>query len=602
MKPLHRIRFFLTQYAPWLLPLARFLLHALRLAPFKIYGLPSVNSNAHYGLLRDVIAERFCTNSAQHILLYTGSLSSGGAERQWCYLANELASRGYVVTLVADYLSGRHGHYMPLVHKNVQLVGLDTIRLPADIAGTAPAVLPYHLCATYLAFSFLQPTHVLCQLDHTNIVGGAAALLARAEKILLSFRNVNPSHFPYIYAEWMHPHYKLLISSDRVVLTGNSQAGNEDYAQWLGINSSTIVTIHNAVNIPADHRIECREALRRKLDIPSGKKVVLGVFRLAKEKNFKLFLNVVRELHANSPNLIVLHAGEGPYEKEVRKLIQRYALDGVIRLLGRREDIEDIMISSDILLLTSDNEGLPNVVLEAQAVGLPVVATRVGGMPEAVQEGKTALLALKGDKESLVKHCGMLLTDRALRQRMGQAGREFIQKNFSHVVLGDKVLDIMGLPRKAKHSATHKPPSLTDGLPIAEIITWVGLKKYFSEHNEPVVYFSTHFSSKENTILPEGSVWVCPEYAKIADKNIINFDWHIATDWTKLKNRIPHCRVALFLDGACCDIQVRNGLKQCDFEQILFHDYGNLYLMPTVHPSLIRRMWMLARASLKQRA
>lgn len=177
-----------------------------------------------------------------------------------------------------------------------------------------------------------------------------------------------------------------------------------------------------------------------------------------------------------------------------------------------------------------------------------------------------------------------------------------IQKNFSHVALGDKVLDIMGLPRKAEHSATHKPPSLTDGLPIAEIITWVGLKKYFSEHNEPVVYFSTHFSSKENTILPEGSVWVCPEYAKIADKNIINFDWHIATDWTKLKNRIPHCRVALFLDGACCDIQVRNGLKQCDFEQILFHDYGNLYLMPTVHPSLIRRMWMLARASLKQRA
>lgn len=602
MKPLHRIKFFLTQYAPCLLPLARFLLHALRLAPFKVYGLPSVDSNAHYGLLQDAIAEKICAKPAQHILLYTGSLSSGGAERQWCYLANELASRGYTVTLLADYLTGIHGHYTPLVHKNVQLLGLDAMRIPADIGGTAPSVLPYHLCATYLAFSFLQPTHVLCQLDHTNIVGGAAALLVHAEKILLSFRNVNPSHFPYIYAEWMHPHYKQLIASDNIVLTGNSQTGNDDYAQWLGINSSAIATVHNAVNIPAERRLECRETLRRKLDIPPCKTVVLGVFRLAKEKNFKLFLNVVRELHASSPNLIVLHAGEGPYEKEVRKLIQRYALDGVIRLLGRREDIEDLMISADMLLLTSDNEGLPNVVLEAQAACLPVVATRVGGMPEAVQEGKTALLAPKGDKKILVKYCKMLLEDSALRQSMGQAGREFIQKNFSHAALGDKVLDIMDLPRKSEHSAAHRPPSLTDGLPIAEAIALVGLKKYFSEHNEPVVYFSRHFSSKENIILPEGSMWVCPEHVKTADKNIISFDWRLAADWTKLKDRIPHCRIALFLDGACCAPQVRNGLKQCGFEHILFRDYGNLYLMPTVHPSLIRRLWMLARAPLRQRA
>lgn len=604
MKPLHRVRFFLTQYTPWLLPLAHFLLHAVRLAPFKVYGLPSMGSNSYDSLLRDAICQEHsrAKSTHPHLLLYTGSLSSGGAERQWCYLANELASRGYAVTLVADYLSGRHGHYMPLVDRNVQLLGLDTMRIPADIASSLPSVLPYHLCATYLAFSFIQPTHVLCQLDHTNIVGSAAALFVRAEKILMSFRNVNPSHFPYIHEGWMLPYYKQLIISDRIVLTGNSQMGNEDYAQWLGINSTTITTIHNAVNIPGEHQMQCRETLRNELGIPLRRMVVLGVFRLAKEKNFKLFLKVVRELHGKFPELIVLHAGEGPYEPEVRKLIRSYNLHEVVHLLGRREDVENLMFCADMLLLTSDNEGLPNVVLEAQAACLPVVATRVGGIPEAVQESKTALLAPKGDKDGLVKHCTRLLEDSSLRHNMGLAGRKFIQKNFSHTTLGDKVLDLLGLPHKSEYSATHELHSLTDGLSIAEASAWVGLQKYFLEHHEPVVYFSKHYSINENKILPHGSVWVCPEDVKIADKNVINFDWHLAIDWAPLKNRIPHCRTALFLDGACCDPQVRNGLKQCGFERILFRDYGNLYLMPTVHPSLIRRLWMLARASFRQGA
>lgn len=604
MKPLHRVRFFLTEYAPWLLPLAHFLLHAVRLAPFKIYGLPSMGNNSHRDLLQDAISEKhILSKSAQpHLLLYTGGLSSGGAERQWCYLANELVSRGYAVTLVANHLSGSNGHYLPLVHKDVHLLSLDTMRIPAEIASTAPPVLPYHIFATYLAFSFLHPTHVLCQLDHVNIIGSAAALLVRAEKILMSFRNVNPSHFPYIHAEWMLSHYKQLIASSRIVLTGNSQKGNDDYAQWLGIESSAIATIHNAVNLPDEHQLACREALRSQLGIPTGKMVVLGVFRLAKEKNFKLFLDVVRELHAQIPELLVLHAGEGPYENEVCKLIERYNLHDAVRLLGRREDVENLMLCADLLLLTSDNEGLPNVVLEAQAACLPVVATRVGGIPEAVLENKTALLAPKGDKDGLVKYCMMLLENSALRQSMGRAGREFIQKNFSHAALGDKVLDVMGLPRKSEHPATYAFPPLAGGLPIAETIAWNGLKKYFSEHHEPVAYFSRHFSSEQNIVLPDGSVWVCPQQTKNTDKNVIIFDWHLAIDWTQLKNSIPRCRTVVFLDNACCEANIRNGLNQCGFEQILFHDRGNLYLMPTVHPSLIRRLWMLASSFFRRKA
>lgn len=605
MKPLHRIRFFLTQYAPCLLPLAHFLLNAARLAPFKVQGVPAINSKSYAEKLRNIIntARHAPEQTSTHLLLYTGTLCSGGAERQWCYLANELASRGYRVTLLVDVITGECGHYVPLIHDNVQLMGLDTMKVSLNTALTCTAQeFPYPLCATLLAILYLRPTHVLCQLDQTNIIGTTAALLTGAQKVLMSFRSVNPSHFPYIYSEWLLPQYKELIASPRVVLTGNSRAGCDDYAQWLGIDSSRVTTIRNAVSIPEVPLPQRRQAIRQSLGIEPGKKIILGVFRWTKEKNFHLFLEIVRDLHARFPDLLVLHAGQGPYEHEVRRALKRHSLQNVVRLLGRREDVVDLMHCADLLLLTSNNEGLPNVVLEAQAAALPVVATRVGGIPEAVQDGKTALLAPRGDKETLMAHCAELLDNAALRQSMGQAGREFIQKKFSHAAMGDKMLDLIGLPRKSENPATHDLSSLAAELPIAEAIVWVGLKNYFSEHHEPVVCFSRHFSSKENSILPDGSVRVCPQQIADADKNTINFDWHIASDWTSLKNSIPHSRTAVFLDNACCEAKIRNGLNQCGFEHILFHDQGNLYLIPTVPPSLFHRLWMLARSSFRRGA
>jgi len=121
-------------------------------------------------------------------------------------------------------------------------------------------------------------------------------------------------------------------------------------------------------------------------------------------------------------------------------------LESTLRRLGKRDDIHEVMRAADMLLLTSDQEGLPNVVLEAQCAGIPVVATRAGGTEEAVREGRSALLAAPGDVEALVRHCHTILRDANLRVSMGAVGREFILNTFSIRQLGDKTLMALGLP------------------------------------------------------------------------------------------------------------------------------------------------------------
>jgi glycosyltransferase involved in cell wall biosynthesis len=98
---------------------------------------------------------------------------------------------------------------------------------------------------------------------------------------------------------------------------------------------------------------------------------------------------------------------------------------------GHRTDVPEILQALDIFVLPSNWEGLPNAVLEAMAAGLPVVATRVGGVPEVVVEGQTGILVPPRDPNALADALLTLLRDPNLRRRMGQAGRQRVQEYFS---------------------------------------------------------------------------------------------------------------------------------------------------------------------------
>jgi glycosyltransferase involved in cell wall biosynthesis len=222
----------------------------------------------------------------------------------------------------------------------------------------------------------LDPKAVFAQLDTVNVAAGVASIIAEVPRCILSFRNFNPTHFPYLRNDWFLPCYQALVRSPRIVLSGNSHAAISDYAAWLGLSESRIAFVPNCIEIDGLQQPDPTETtqLREALGIAAGTPVILGVFRLSEEKDPRTFLQVCEATARAVPDLRVLIAGTGPLRDDVEKWIHAFGLEGKVTLLGRRTDVPALMSVASLLLLTSTHEGMPNVVMEAHCAGLPVVA------------------------------------------------------------------------------------------------------------------------------------------------------------------------------------------------------------------------------------
>jgi glycosyltransferase involved in cell wall biosynthesis len=383
--------------------------------------------------------------SGSGFVVLTHCLAPGGAERQWCYLAIGLKRLGHEVRVVATHdMGGAGSHYLPLLQKH----GVPLIELDGE-AGFHPCDgNPFGSRLPRLAalLERLRPAAVFAQLDAPNILAGLAAHAAGVPRVVLSFRNYNPTHFAYIHQEWMLPCYRALAASPRVVLAGNSHAANRDYAAWIGPGAGTVHTVPNAIDADGYELPDFEEcaALRAALGIAAGAPVVIGVFRLSEEKRPFDFLAACREVRRSLPALRALIVGEGPLQE---RLSRELALEPWAQLLGRRTDVSQLLHVSDLLLLTSSHEGMPNAVMEAQLAGLPVVASRTGGLPDCVSEGRTAILVEPGDIRGYARACLRLLFDPAAGRAMGMRGAQRMREDFTIEKMTRRYLALAGLPR-----------------------------------------------------------------------------------------------------------------------------------------------------------
>jgi glycosyltransferase involved in cell wall biosynthesis len=149
--------------------------------------------------------------------------------------------------------------------------------------------------------------------------------------------------------------------------------------------------------------------------------VLVSVGRLAAPKDP---LTLVTALACLPPGVFrAVLVGGGPEHAAVADAVHRAGLDGVVELVGDRDDVPALLAAGDLFVLASRSEGFPMSVLEAMAAGLPVVASAVGGVCEAVVDGETGLLVPPGDAGALAGAIERLLADGRLRREMGSAGR-----------------------------------------------------------------------------------------------------------------------------------------------------------------------------------
>jgi glycosyltransferase involved in cell wall biosynthesis len=172
-----------------------------------------------------------------------------------------------------------------------------------------------------------------------------------------------------------------------------------------------------------------RRRIRDEIGIPDEAWVVGTVGRLAPEKDQALLIEAMAPLLSAGRRLVIV--GEGAERDALRARIARTPGGRYVHMLGEREDVEDILAAFDAFALTSRTEGLPLVLLEAMAAGLPVLSTAVGGIPDLVNDGLTGLLSRAGDRTSLTRQLECLSTDESLSRQIGEAGRHQVVQRHS---------------------------------------------------------------------------------------------------------------------------------------------------------------------------
>jgi len=173
-----------------------------------------------------------------------------------------------------------------------------------------------------------------------------------------------------------------------------------------------------------------RERVRREFALGDAPTLVV-VSRLHPDKGHSLLLDVLADLRTEFPNLRLLVVGEGGERQALEQKAQALGLGDAVVFTGFRSDVLDLLRASDIFVLPSFHEGIPYAALEAMSVGLPVVATAVGGLNELVVDGTTGLLVPPREKEPLRDALARLLRQPELGHAMGEAGRRRARENYS---------------------------------------------------------------------------------------------------------------------------------------------------------------------------
>lgn len=213
-----------------------------------------------------------------------------------------------------------------------------------------------------------------------------------------------------------------------------------DRCRQVGVRSDRLVTIHNAIELDDWQRTMDRSEARRVLGLPTDRLILGSVGRLSVQKGLVPFLDIVDQLRAVRPELLWVLVGEGPMRAPLEKKIAELGLADHVMLVGWQTHQAQWYQSLDLLVMPSVREGLPNTLLEAMALSVPVAATAVGGNGELLADGEFGVL-LTDPSSSWPKLLSGLLADRERLDRLGEAGRRRIEQAFDFAYRMQQVVE-----------------------------------------------------------------------------------------------------------------------------------------------------------------
>jgi glycosyltransferase involved in cell wall biosynthesis/tetratricopeptide (TPR) repeat protein len=423
-----------------------------------------------FGLVREVADTAIVPYEPvpRRIISVTSSLAPGGAERQVVNLLRGLSDCAppFDLTLFCISLARRtqRDFFLPLLaEKSVAVVtppedALDSCLVLPEFAPYARLIRSFPpdmagLIAFWLReFRRRRPQVVHAWQDATNLTTVVAALLAGVPRIVLGTRSVRPDNPRRRLKRFMQEGYQAVLGHPAVVLSNNSQAGAEDYADWLGIDPAVIKVVYNGIDFDqiaqsVDPR-RTRE-VRESLGIASDAPVIGSAFRMSEEKRPLLWVETAAAIHRLQPKAHFIVYGDGPMRVDMQDHAARLGIADRLHLPGRQDDIGSCYKAMDVVLLTSRHEGLPNVLLEAQSLGVPVVAPDVGGVGETIVNGVTGWAVCHAEPltlaATLAEHVDRCLTEPGWMAHARTQAPPFVRKRFGMEAMVQRTLEVYGI-------------------------------------------------------------------------------------------------------------------------------------------------------------
>lgn len=341
-----------------------------------------------------------------------------GAEVFACQLSDELRRRGHAVSIAYLYPSRGDRPLTP---------GAEDRRLDGRADHPLERTLGFHPGLLRQLLGHLgrfRPDVVQANGARTVKYGALARRLRRREAWRLVYRNIgDPDRWVRGAARRLFYRFAVMPGVDGVV--GVSRATLARVLELFGERPS--VHVPQAVDPASLAVAEDRRSLRARLGTSPEAPVAVFVGSLTAEKRPDRLLAALRRAREGHPELELWLVGGGPLEADVRRRARAAGLDGAVRLLGVQERVADYLAAADLFVLASDTEGQPGALLEAAWLGLPAVATLVGGVPEVVTHGETGLLVEPDDGAALAEALGRLLDRPEERAALGERARERVR-------------------------------------------------------------------------------------------------------------------------------------------------------------------------------
>lgn len=263
-----------------------------------------------------------------------------------------------------------------------------------------------------------------------NFYGRIAGRLAGVPVIISTVHNSLKDYEVPSFTRWLYTVALRLTLPfvHRIICVSDSN--RRDLIEECPATAALIQTVYNGVDLSAFPSQPNRQKIRQEFGITGGPVLVM-IARLTEAKGHRYLLQALPCLLETWPRLCCVFAGDGELRDQLHRLAVELAVEGSCRFVGVREDIADILAAADVVVLPSLSEGFPFVLLEALAMGCPVVASRVNGIPELIENHKTGLLVPARDPRALAAAIREMLSNPTAASKLGAAGRAVVRERFT---------------------------------------------------------------------------------------------------------------------------------------------------------------------------